>query len=272
VLLISDAAATVAVPTGPVDDAPDAPARFGTATRLPGDAPALLATIAGFASDADTIPGLMAAHLQVAYNTLTIAATDRYQLATVDIPVPGSADAAPVLVPAAMVKMAGSILTGERIRLEYGSGPVWLSDARTSIWATPVDAEYPNWQSLIPTGRPKATTVIDAATLAGDISRLPVEPEILVEASGSTMNLTGTGRPDAEVTVTGSETDGSVRVAFNPKRLHSAAKAFGKGPIKMEWAGPQRPVVVRSTGSSMLILLMPNRVGGAHVSPTSAVA
>jgi DNA polymerase III subunit beta len=271
------------LPTMPVEDyptLPDMPATAGTVEAAVFAAAVQQVAIA--AGRDDTLPVLTGVRLELAGNTLTMLATDRYRLAIRDLewhPDDPGADMA-ALVPARTLHDTaktlgplGGAVTVALSRGGIGEGMIGFSAGTRRTTSRLLDGEFPKVRALLPDTH-NAQARVPVSALTEVVKRVALVAEratpvrlsfgddgLVVEAGGSedaraseAMDCEYTGEP--------------MTIAFNHQYLLDGLAALD-GPVAvLSFTEPKKPAILSPAGedgqvsSSYRYLIMPVRIGG----------
>ena len=277
---ITCGSARFSLPTMPVEDYPQLPTQPAFAGELAGDAfgQAVSQVVVAAGKD-DTLPMLTGMRVEIAGDSLTLVATDRFRLAMREFawqPAEGLSDAA-VLVPARTLAEAAKTLgaSGATIRLALASGEglLGLSGAGRYTTTRLLDAEFPPYRQLLPSTH-TSRAVIDVAALAESIKRVSLVAErgtqVRLEFGDNSLRLSAggddEGSAEEELQV---EYEGEpVTIAFNPGYLVDGLGALHSDRAELTFTTPNRPALIKPADAEgnvvpgYLYLLMPVRLPG----------
>lgn len=253
---------------------PVVPARFGT---IAGSALAEAARRVCFAASNDNAtPVLTTVLLRVSPEdrTLTLAATDKFCLATTqvgyepDTDVPG--DVREFLIPGKVLDAYGKNLAkqasvglhadaeSEGIFGVSGGG----ENSTTRVYA----GDYPKYAPLID-GKFTLEVSIDPSELVEVVKRVAIMTEgsqgvRLSLTEGALEVSTGGATPSASEILDVDYTDEEISLVFNPSYLVSGLAHFDAGAVRMQMTAPGRPVkfTTGQEGDPFVFLAMPLRV------------
>jgi DNA polymerase-3 subunit beta len=215
--------------------------------RGPELADALRAVKFAVGSDPE-FPALSGVLFDVTPETVTVVATDRYRLATADLPVvaldgPGVA----AVVPADLVDR---ITRSETVSITVAGSAIRVAAGDDVVDGELIAEQFPDYRKLLPTG--DRSVPVDSAALRAAVAAAPAR----------TMRREQDGAEFA-VAVLAADPDGirvsdGPGVAVNREFLFEALDAGGEGQLSLSLDGPITPLVVRSPRS--VSLLMPVRL------------
>ncbi|MGH3517046.1 MAG: DNA polymerase III subunit beta [Haloechinothrix sp.] len=278
--LITCGNAKFSLPTMPVEDYPQLPAQPALAGELAGDAfGQAVAQVALASGKDDTLPMLTGMRLEIAGDTLTMVATDRFRLAMREItwePAEGVSDAA-VLVPARTLaeaaKSLGSSGATVRLALARGEGLLGLSGSGRYATTRLLDAEFPPYRQLLP-AQHTSRAVLEVPALAEAIKRVSLVAErgtqVRLEFSEGSLRLSAGGDDEgsAEEELPVDYEGEPVTIAFNPGYLSDGLSVLSCDRAELTFTTPNRPALIKPAdedGTAVpgyLYLLMPVRLPG----------
>ncbi len=273
--------ASFTLPTFNVEDYPRLPDMPDSSGTIPGAIFAeAVAQVALAAGRDDTLPVLTGVRLEVAGDSITLAATDRYRLAVREFnwspQHPGIDTQA--LIPARVLADTAKALAGaDEVHLalaQGGEGLLGISGHGRRTTTRLLDGEFPKYRSLLPT-ESVSTATLSTADLVEAVKRVALVAErnspLRLSFNGGEVNLSaGTGdeaRADEAVECT---LDGeSIDIAFNPQYLIDGLGAIDSPITHMSFTASSRPAVVTGmtepgalSQTQYRYLLMPIRLAG----------
>ncbi len=262
------------LPTLPVEEYPTLPELAPIVGTLPGSAFATaVSQVAVAANKDDTTPMLLGVRLEIAGGSLTLAATDRYRLATRELTWQSkeSIEAA-LLVPARQLAEAAKLLaTASTVNIHYGddeAGQGWIGfsgDGRSTNIRL-ISGDYPDYRKLFPT-EVRTTAVVERADLAEAVKRVALVAErntpVRLSFAGSELVLQAGSGDEAqaseslECTVDGE----SISIAFNPGYLLEGVAAIDTDRVSIAFVDANKQAVLSpENGGDYRYLLMPVRL------------
>lgn len=229
-----------------------------------------------FASAQDTTrPALSGVLIKQEGKEIVIVATDGYRLSLktkIDVKVSSTIEVEPLLVSARVIKeVIGAKSSGEDIAVYTtpASNQVLFELGEDSIVGRLIEAEYPDYQKIIPTesntkaeiDRAEALNAVRSCSVfareAANIIKMTIgSDKITFSASASSV---GQNETEVEAKVTGEENE----IAFNARYLLDFLTNIDEERITFEMTGPLNPGVFKIVGdTSYLHLIMPIRVQG----------
>ena len=212
-------------------------------------------------------PALNGLHLQAEGNELTLAAADGFRLTvlTSELSRPLPEEEVKKALPHAQTMQDAARLVGAhdgtvQLDLELEGNQVVIRHDRLTIYAQNINAQFPNYQILIPDQwktnvgmeiddlKRAAQSAAIFASGGSNIVRLEAEPATGGDTAAA---LTVSGRSEDvghNQTIVGlTEMEGdSNRVALNVRYLNDVLAAHGPGKLSMEMTTPSNAVVFRS--------------------------
>jgi DNA polymerase-3 subunit beta len=240
----------------------------GTVATIPADRFAgAVRAVEGFASRDEARPVLTGVLVDLAGDTLEMAATDSYRMAIAEMPATSTGKAR-ALVPARALALVAKVL-GKRIdaaavvTLTIGDAvaELGLSDG-TTIRSRLIEGEFPNYRQLVPDPGAEIGTLTpgpgfsDALAAVGLLAR--ESSPVRLELNGAvTLRASSPDLGNAEQIVAGAEYRGEdVTIAFNPAYLADVITATDGAPLEVRDA--LKPAVAR--GEGIMALVMPVRL------------
>jgi DNA polymerase III subunit beta len=221
---------------------------------------------------------LTGVRVEIAGDTLTLAATDRYRLAVRELKWRPE-DAAPeatALIPAKTLSDAAKTLaaTGAEVEVALGSGAqgeglAGFSGGTRRTTTRLLEGEFPKYRTLIPDEFGSAADVT-TSTLVEAVKRVALvaarnTPIRLSFEADSVVLEAGTGdEAQASERIDGSYGGDPLQIAFNPQYLLDGLGALDSDQARLSFNGPHKPAVLtgKDTESEYRYLLMPVRLSG----------
>jgi len=233
-----------------------------------------IAQTAMAASGDEASPVLTGLFLQPNGTRLTLVATDRHRLAVKTLEVTataGTADAAPLIVPARHMNEVARAITPARptvsMSVSHGRNQAFFTVGDVEISTRLIEGTYPNYSQVIPN---EAKTKVTASTEA--LLRMAKTAAVLARDAGNPVRMkvgegeltllaqtaeVGDHQAPLEARVTGDE----VQIAFNARYLIDALSVIDGTEVELSFNGPLQPGIVRSSGQDdYLCIIMPVRV------------
>jgi len=200
---------------------------------------------------------------------LRLVATDSYRLALRDLPgVRLLGGAAQVIVPGrALTELVRVLGDGDELAVRLDGDIASFSVGTPTVSTRLIEAEYPNYRGLIPSGQPNRLVVrregvLDAVRrVALMVQSTPTPIRLVMRPDGfELVAITpdrGEAREELDATYEGTE----LTVAFNPEYLLDGIEAATGEEIALHTTDGSRPALLRSADDEgFLYLLMPVRV------------
>jgi len=212
-------------------------------------------------------------------NTLHMAATDGYRLATYQLACTGDGEPTTVIIPnrnlAEVARIAGSATGDATIIVSDNRNQVLFSlvcdVGRVDVVTELIDARFPDYRATIPKGHDTRTVVDTAALLKAvrvallfardnaNIIRVSVAP-----GKGKSMGQMRISATSVEMGDNASELDAHVdgkeiEIAFNARYMIDALSQVDRPSVVIETTIPTRPAMLRPIGedSPYMAVLMP---------------
>ena len=228
----------------------------------------------------DTLPALTGIRIEIAGDTLTLVATDRYRLAVRELrwtPVAPSLNTA-VLVPARVLgDTARALTSGAEVAVALATaegnsndGIIGFEGAGRRTTTRLLSGEYPRYQTLLPSEF-SAVAELPAAPFADAVKRVALvaernTPVRLTFSAGEVLLEAGTGDEAQASEAIGASYDGEdMQIAFNPQYLLDGIGAIDSDIARISFTTPTRPAVITGKGEAQpdyRYVLMPIRSAG----------
>jgi DNA polymerase III subunit beta len=209
----------------------------------------------------DTLPALTGIRVEIAGDTVTLVATDRYRLAVRELHwQPAQPDmTGAVLVPArVLVDAARSLTTAAEVSIAlsapgedgtHGDGIIGFEGGGRQTTTRLLGGEYPRYQTLLPTEF-NAVAELPAAPFAESVKRVALvaernTPVRLSFSEGQLVLEAGAGdEAQALETLEASFEGEDLQIAFNPQYLLDGLTAISSDTARVSFTTPTRPAVV----------------------------
>ncbi|AHH98225.1 DNA polymerase III subunit beta [Kutzneria albida] len=228
------AGGTFGLPTMPTEDYPQLPELPPVVGEIPeADWAAAVRQVAIAAGGKDSAPHWLACILIELGDNLTMVATNRHQLSTIDLPWQPTLDGAPgtrLLIPAATLADHAKALRGDgNLTLHHSEGAGVLgisSPGRHATIRLAVDEFAQNWRRIIPANPPiniaVPATDLDAALRRAEALGDQPEGNILIELEPGELHVVvdqpavtgGTGRETLLIDYDGEPVEARVRIGY----------------------------------------------------------
>ena len=273
--------------TLPVDEYPTLPEMPGLAGLVPGlRLAASVQQVAVAAGRDDTLPVLTGVRVEIAQDTVTLAATDRYRLAVRELtwkPEQSGLEAV-ALVPARTLAETAKSLAGcdevaiALTRSTSGEGLIGFDGGGRRTTTRLLEGEFPKYRALLPSESASVADV-DTAALVDALKRVALvaernTPVRLTFSAGELQLDAGTGDEAQASEALACALEGDpLTIAFNPSFLLDGLGAVDAAVARLSFTTPTKPAVLTggSTGDSggesgsggaYRYLLMPVRLSG----------
>jgi DNA polymerase III subunit beta len=273
------------LPLMPVEDYPQLPELPGKVGEVEAAAwAAETKRVAVAACKDSTLPTLTALSMEWDEQGLTLACTDRFQLATTLLGWQGAlGDEAPgkVLLPSGVVKstaLAGSGNLGVHLDSLTSPTVIGFSTGNRRITTRLIDGEFPKWRSLVPT-QFHAEIVVIASQLMAVLRRATVLSKeggrgsrVTLTLGENTLTVTSGTHDDAggEEVIPVDYTGEPFEIGVNEDFLSAALTSAGSDTVTLSLTTPAKPFLVRPVGDDGEIdpgythLVMPVRLATAQ--------
>ena len=265
----------------PADEYPTLPDMPETTGTVGADTFAsAISQVAIAAGKDDTLPALTGIRIEIADDTLTLVATDRYRLAVRELrwtpTAPGLNTA--VLVPARVLGDTARALTnGAEVAVALATtegngndGIIGFEGAGRRTTTRLLSGEYPRYQTLLPSEF-SAIAELPAAPFADAVKRVALvaernTPVRLTFSTGEVLLEAGTGdEAQASEGIQASYDGEDMQIAFNPQYLLDGIGAIDSDIARISFTTPTRPAVITGKGEAQpdyRYVLMPIRSAG----------
>jgi DNA polymerase III subunit beta len=266
----------------PSDEYPTLPTMPDTTGSVGADAFAsAIAQVAIAAGRDDTLPALTGIRMEIADDTLTLVATDRYRLAVRELrwtPVQPGLNTA-VLVPARVLGDTARALTaGAEVAVALAAeggesstdGIIGFEGGGRRTTTRLLSGEYPRYQTLLP-NEFSAVAELPASSFAEAVKRVALvaernTPVRLTFAPGEVLLEAGTGDEAQATEAIEASFDGDeMQIAFNPQYLIDGIGAIDSDTARISFTTQTRPAVITGKGEGQpdyRYVLMPIRSAG----------
>lgn len=268
----------------PGEDFPTMPDPGKTAlTAIPVDDLADLISLTSFSmSTDDTRPHLAAALFEMAGETLRMVTTDGHRLSKAERPVAGMKGASKLLIPAKGIHEVKRLLDEARaekaekkdggvatiaVGAASSQGPVFFQREGVTLSSKLVDAAFPSYEQVIPTGTDRGARMNRLAFLdalrAVSLVASDRTSGVKLAMSGARVVLTsenpdvGAGMDELDAELTGPD----VTIGFNSKYVIDVLGALVTDDVALDLSGELDPGVIRPVGRDDFIgVIMPMRI------------
>jgi DNA polymerase-3 subunit beta len=269
--------------TLPVEDYPALPEMPTASGSLPGDVfAAAVSQVAVAAGRDDTLPVLTGIRVEIAGETVTLAATDRYRLAVREFAWSPEQTglSAIALVPArTLAETAKSLTTDGDVTLALasggqGEGMMGFEGGGRRTTTRLLEGEFPKYRALLPSESASVATV-ETATLIEAVKRVALvaernTPVRLSFSAGEVVLEAGSGEEAQASEAVEANLDGDdIAIAFNPTFLLDGLAAIDAPTAQLSFTTSTKPAVISGRGKDdeavpgdYRYLLMPVRLSG----------
>ena len=275
-LAITCGASRFTLPTMPVEDYPQIPRAPKSVGTVDVDTFAeAVAEVGGAAGKDDSLPMLTGIRVEIAGDTMTLAATDRFRLAVRTIPwQPDGDQSAAILAPAKTLTDTAKALTGDRVELSLDDNLLGVVSTGRRSTTRLLDSEYPKFRQLI-NHEHKTVVSFDVAPLAQAVKRVAVCAQrgvavLLAITEGGITLSAGGDLGNAEEHVDATLTGAAITIQFNPTYLLDGLAALKGKRAHLGFTSPTRPGLLwaasddeedpDSDAADFVYLVMPVRI------------
>jgi DNA polymerase-3 subunit beta len=215
----------------------------------------------------DTLPALTAIRIEIAGDTLTMVATDRYRLAVRELRwtpvVPGLSTA--VLVPVKVLgDTARALTSGAEVAIALAAeaasgassdGIIGFEGSGRRTTTRLLSGEYPKYQTLLPSEF-SAAAEVSAAQFTDAIKRVALvaernTPVRLTFGPGEVLLEAGSGdEAQATEAIEASFEGETMQIAFNPQYLLDGIGAIDSDVARISFTSATRPAVITGKGGA----------------------
>lgn len=242
------------LPALPVEDYPQLPGTDTPASEVASDdlRRALLRVLPAV-DRRGQVPALGGVQISADGDTLTLASTDRFRLAAAPLQwKPHGADLPATLVPYDLLDSAVKSLTGAgTARIGATAGSFTIATDTHTLTGRCIDAQFPAWRKLMPSGQSDTVAVVGAASLARAVDQASVmlegAPSLRLDFGAAAVEVSVAGddrsaRASADVTHYRGD---PITVAVNPSYLRDALTAAESPLVEIQFgANSSRPLLV----------------------------
>jgi DNA polymerase-3 subunit beta len=244
--------------TLPVEDYPALPDMPTSSGSVHADVfAAAVSQVAIAAGRDDTLPVLTGIRVEIAGETVTLAATDRYRLAVRELTwSPEQADLSAIaLVPArTMADTAKSLTTEGAVTLALatggaGEGMMGFEGGGRRTTTRLLEGEFPKYRALLPNESASVATV-ETAALVEAVKRVALvaernTPVRLSFSTGEVVLEAGSGEEAQASEAVEASLDGAdIAIAFNPTFLLDGLSAIDAPVAQLSFTTPTKPAVI----------------------------
>jgi DNA polymerase-3 subunit beta len=279
-VLVTAGSAKFTLPTLPLNEYPNLPNLPATSGTIASE---LFATavnqVAVAAGRDDSLPTLTGIHIDIAKETITLAATDRYRLAVREInwtPNDPELTTTALLRARTLADAARTIANTKSVSIAIAPTSNnerlvgFASDAKT-MTSRQLDGSFPPYRHLLPS-ETSANAVIEVAKLLDSVRRVALVTDktvpLRLKFNNNTLQLEAGAGDEAQATeeleiIYSGE---AIDIAFNPTFLTDGLSALGTAYVNIAFTGSNKPAMLTGKSkadggadTSFRYLLMPMR-------------
>lgn len=199
-----------------------------------------------------SIPTLAGIEVSAEDDRLTLTATDRFRLATAEVPWKPVAELPATIVPWSLLDDAARAVTGsEAVRLGVVDGSFAVATETHTLTGRTIAGPFPAWQRLMPVGEAPAVAVVEAAGLA----QAAEQALVVLDATRSLRLDFGPGGVEVSAAADGQNARAeapvvsyrgeAMSIAVNPQYLRDALTAAGSALVEIRLGvNASRPILV----------------------------
>lgn len=201
-----------------------------------------------------TLPMLTGVRIEATPDTLTLTCTDRFRLATADVPWEASGGGFDALIPATLLEVAvkaeadnGSFELG----LGANDGLFSLDGGAYKLIGRQLDAQFPRWQSLIPTGNTCRVTIPTADLLLAVKQAEPAMDRtphltLQIDSAAGTAALSVTGDDRSATAEMAADATSDTCINFDARYFKAAVEGAASDKTRFEFhpENPRKPFLV----------------------------
>lgn len=223
--------------------------------------------VAVAASRKESLPILECIRLELDAEALVLAATDRYRLSSVSVPLPTAWENDPVSVnvlAAEFVPAVKLLAKSPQVSVRMSETLVSLSDGSTEVFLRAIGGDFPKWRTLLSSTTPSTWIQVDPSTLlmpvrrsarlSGDLVSVTFD-EAEAEVSGADASL---GSAVERVAISRSEPGETITMRFAAQYLMDGLASFGDREVSLGVSSAERALLVKDTDGAVH-LVMPRR-------------
>lgn len=212
-------------------------------------------------------PILECVRLELSEQSLVLAATDRYRLSSVPVPLlseHSGDDAAANVLASQLVAVSRLLAKSETVQVRLGETVLSLADGSTQVFLRLVGGDFPKWRSLLDSTSPSTWFEVSAESLLAPVRRsarmsndavsVTFEAEE-AEVSGADASL---GSGSERVSVVRDSEGEAVTMRFASRYLIESLASFGGREVSLGVSTPERALLVKDDAGAVH-LVMPRR-------------
>ncbi len=204
-------------------------------------------------------------------DVMRMVATNGHRLARMDVPVSGSAESTPLIVPPKALDQVRRLFgPADEVEIARSDNHLGFRAGGTVVFTRLIEGPYPNYEQVIPKDNDRSCTV-EKDSLASALRRVGVVASdqthrVRLQFTGGTLKLSVStpdlGEAQDEIAVT---FDGDVlEIGFNANYLLEILKFMPTDEVRMTFKAPERAATLEPVGwddpASYLCLVMPLRL------------
>jgi DNA polymerase-3 subunit beta len=223
------------------------------------------------ASTEESRPILNGVLWELHQDVMRMVATNGHRLARMDVPVSGSAESAPLIVPPKALEQVRKLFgPADEIEIARSDNHLGFRAGGTVIFTRLIEGPYPNYEQVIPKDNDRSCAV-EKDSLAAALRRVGVVASdqthrVRLQFTGGTLKLSvntpDLGEAQDEIAVT---FDGDpLEIGFNANYLLEILKFMPTDDVRLTFKAPERAATLEPVGwddpASYLCLVMPLRL------------
>jgi DNA polymerase-3 subunit beta len=223
------------------------------------------------ASTEESRPILNGVLWELHQDVMRMVATNGHRLARMDVPVSGSAESTPLIVPPKALDQVRRLFgPADEIEIARSDNHLGFQAGGTVIFTRLIEGPYPNYEQVIPKDNDRACTV-EKDSLAAALRRVGVVASdqthrVRLQFTGGTLKLSVStpdlGEAQDEIAVT---FDGDpLEIGFNANYLLEILKFMPTDEVRLTFKAPERAATLEPVGwddpAAYLCLVMPLRL------------
>jgi DNA polymerase-3 subunit beta len=223
------------------------------------------------ASTEESRPILNGVLWELHQDVMRMVATNGHRLARMDVPVSGSAESTPLIVPPKALEQVRKLFgPADEIEIARSDNHLGFRAGGTVIFTRLIEGPYPNYEQVIPKDNDRACAV-EKDSLAAALRRVGVVASdqthrVRLQFTGGTLKLSvntpdlGEAQDEIAVTFDGDQ----LEIGFNANYLLEILKFMPTDEVRLTFKAPERAATLEPVGwddpASYLCLVMPLRL------------
>jgi DNA polymerase-3 subunit beta len=223
------------------------------------------------ASTEESRPILNGVLWELHQDVMRMVATNGHRLARMDVPVSGSAESTPLIVPPKALEQVRMLFgPADEIEIARSDNHLGFRAGGTVIFTRLIEGPYPNYEQVIPKDNDRACAV-EKDSLAAALRRVGVVASdqthrVRLQFTGGTLKLSvntpdlGEAQDEIAVTFDGDQ----LEIGFNANYLLEILKFMPTDEVRLTFKAPERAATLEPVGwddpASYLCLVMPLRL------------